>query len=772
MEKLAKFIIKSRYWIIALTLVITLVLGSFIKNLQINPDILSYLPKDDSVSVLFDQIGEKYGGNQTAVIGFKTDDIFTTNAFKTIEQITDSAEAFDGVSTVISLTNVIDIKEVDSVLEIGKLINEEQFPLSDNELKDLKKYVLSKDMYKGTLVSEDATMTMIAIKFSEGVDKTKSAVLLQKKINKIHTSGKLYYGGLPYMLKNVGDIILNDIIFLGPLAFLVIAITLFFGFKSFSGVVLPLLSVGIAIIWTLGLMALFKYEITLVSNVSPIILLAVGSAYTIHVLNRINETTESDYHKKVQVALSYIIVPVFFASLTTMVGFVSFVFGSYLTMISSFGLFTALGVLFSLLLSVSFVPALLTSFKNKEKANFVKVKPNRKESKMILAFLKRINNLVFNHPKYIISVWAIIVIVFILGTFKIQRKVDMLDYFKKDDSGRLAEEMLREKFGGTLPVYITIKGNIQSPEVLKMMRKTEDYLESLPEISHAQSVADLIEEMNNIMGEGKIIPNDEGKIFNLWFLLEGQDIMEQLVSSDLDEGLIQGTLNTSDSKLMNRVVDKIQLFINNNKSNDFEIEQTGFPSIYKKLDKSLIKSQFQSLIIAIMLVFLAVAGLLKSVTKGFFASIPIIVTLIVLFGFMGFTGIPLDVATVLVGSISIGIGVDYAIHMITHYNYEFKKYGKIKEALEQSIKISGKSITINVVSVTFGFIVLLFSRLVPLQRFGALVGVTMITSGLATLTLLPAIIILSNRYLPKLFTINSLNTFVKKGINTTKEKLH
>jgi predicted RND superfamily exporter protein len=137
--------------------------------------------------------------------------------------------------------------------------------------------------------------------------------------------------------------------------------------------------------------------------------------------------------------------------------------------------------------------------------------------------------------------------------------------------------------------------------------------------------------------------------------------------------------------------------------------------------------------------------LLKSPLKGFFAIIPIGATLLLLFGFMGFTGIPLDIATVLVGSISVGIGIDYAIHMITHFEEDYKKTKSIQSALEESIKISGRAIVINVLSVSLGFLILLFSNLVPLQRFGLLVAVTMISSGVATLTLMPVVINLISR---------------------------
>ena len=157
-----------------------------------------------------------------------------------------------------------------------------------------------------------------------------------------------------------------------------------------------------------------------------------------------------------------------------------------------------------------------------------------------------------------------------------------------------------------------------------------------------------------------------------------------------------------------------------------------------KLSESIIKLKWPIIII--------VGSLLRSLAKGIYATMPIIATIIILFGFMGLTGIPLDIATVLVASIALGIGIDYSIHIITHFNHSLNgNGGDVKKALEETIMISGKAIIINVVSVAAGFLVLLFSELVPLQNFGLLVALSMIGSGLGALTLLPVILILHYR---------------------------
>jgi predicted RND superfamily exporter protein len=265
---------------------------------------------------------------------------------------------------------------------------------------------------------------------------------------------------------------------------------------------------------------------------------------------------------------------------------------------------------------------------------------------------------------------------------------------------------------------------MQSPDVLKTMIKTGDYMKEYPEIASTQSVADLIEEMNDVMGEGKKIPDEQAKIEQLWFLLDGQD--------------------------------------KENSTDDCQIILTGMPSVYVKLNDSLINSQLSSLLIAILMVVLIVALILRSFPKGVYAAIPIVATIIILFGFMGVTGIALDIATVLVASIALGMGIDYSIHIITHFSKKFDEVKNINEAIKDSIMISGKAIIINVISVALGFLVLTFSHIVPIQNFGLLVALSMFGAGVGALTLLPVILILANRAKEQMYkSLNNNSKYIK-----------
>lgn len=214
--------------------------------------------------------------------------------------------------------------------------------------------------------------------------------------------------------------------------------------------------------------------------------------------------------------------------------------------------------------------------------------------------LKYISKVIFKHFKYSFIVLSAIILISVAGVFLVERRVDMIDYFEKDSEIRETEKLLQNKFTGSMPVYVTVNGNIQSLEVLKMMKKVQDFMEQNEYIKQTQ-------EMNDVMGEGGKIPDEESKIQQLWFLLERQDIMEQLVSDDLDEGLIQSNIATTDNEALTAFSDDLEKFINKNQSKEYHMEITGLPSLYKRLDESIVRSQMTSLILATILVFIAVS---------------------------------------------------------------------------------------------------------------------------------------------------------------------
>ncbi len=177
-----------------------------------------------------------------------------------------------------------------------------------------------------------------------------------------------------------------------------------------------------------------------------------------------------------------------------------------------------------------------------------------------------------------------------------------------------------KSFGGTSYLFVNFKGDIQNIDNLKLINTIQEHIDSLPQIDKSLSVINILKEMNDVMGEGKKLPDTQEKIYNLWFLMEGQETLSQILTSDNQKSLIQATLKTSDSKTLSDLVDYLNSYFNKLNIKNLSVEISGFPSIYKKIDESLVNSQLYSLAIAIILVYFLVSYLLRSLKMVYLLS--------------------------------------------------------------------------------------------------------------------------------------------------------
>jgi predicted RND superfamily exporter protein len=415
-------------------------------------------------------------------------------------------------------------------------------------------------------------------------------------------------------------------------------------------------------------------------------------------------------------------------------------------MIRDFGILAALGTFYSALLALLFIPALLAIFPVKRKTSKKEVFAIDRKSIMNEYFLIPLYRLIIKYPYRIVMAWIILVIIGIGGIIILKRSVSVSDYFKNDHPASIADRIMEEKFGGSKPLYVVFKGDMQSPEVLNAMVDFKEYLLSSPYVTSAQSIADVVIKLNHAMGNEEVVPDDKSMIQQLWFIL-GQKDLSQLVTEDLDEGIIMAKFNNDGQSNIKKFNAYVQTYLSSHQSDNYTIELTGMPYVNSQLDKSLVKSQLTSLIIAIILVIAIVSIIFGSFIEGLYAGIPIFATIVILYGFMGLTGIPLNIVTVLVASVAMGVGIDYSIHFISNFNLSLKKRKNLNKAIEDTLLLSGKAIFINFISVSAGFLVLVFSELMPIVYFGGLIALSMLGSSMGALTLLPATMLIGKRKL-------------------------
>jgi predicted RND superfamily exporter protein len=735
-KRISDLIIRFRVPVIVATIAVTLALGYCIKDVRFNSDILGYLPKTDPAVKLNEHVGEVFGGTQLAVVALETGDVFTAACLDRIARLSADIGALDGVASVTSLANVIDIRKTADGLDVGRLIEPGAVPQTAEELAAFRAYVLSRDLYRGRLVSVDGTTTLVVARIEEGADKTAAAADIRHAVEGADLTERVYYAGVPFQLAEISRLMVRDMVYLIPAAALLIVLTLFASFRSIRGVLLPLVSVGISAVWVVGVMALLRVSFSLVTNVIPVVLMATGSAYGIHVVSAFNEATPStDRVRDSQAALRSVVLPVTLAAVTTFAGFVSFVFGSYLGMIKEFGLFSALGVLFALLVSLTFVPAVLSYLPAQRPRVRAAARPAGRLASGVGRFVAK-------RHRAIIIVAAAIIALCAVGMPFMRRELDLLTYFAPGTDIRLSEAMMKQRFGGSITIQVLVRGDIREPGVLREMKSMEGFLREKPDLRNVNSIVEIVETMNDAITDVKAIPDRRDQVDNLWFLLEGDGQIAQMVNSDASEALISATIAGMNSQSLGALVRDVDGWAAAHTSTACSFELTGTGPIYQHLDSALVSSQLWSLLLATAFMFLCNLLMLRSVSGALVGLVPIIFTLFVLFGVMGVTGIPLDIATVLIGSISLGMGIDYSIHFLNRYRHELADGRPQVDALIETLGTTGKAILINVATVSIGFVALAFGGLIPLRRFGLLIPVTMVSSGLAALTLLPAVMFL------------------------------
>ena len=265
------------------------------------------------------------------------------------------------------------------------------------------------------------------------------------------------------------------------------------------------------------------------------------------------------------------------------------------------------------------------------------------------------------------------------------------------------------------------------------------------------SIVNLLQKTNKALHEGEseyeIIPETEEEAAQYLLLLSmgGSDQLDNMLSFDYDQALIQAKVSTYKSLERDKMITEVQKAIIKHFSDDVEVVLTGPPVLDARMLKLMVKGQLQSLALAILCIFVIMVILSRSLIYGIFCTIPVSLTVVLNFGIMGWFKIPLDVASAVIASIAIGIGIDYAIHFFNRYKEELTIGKSVEEALKVTITNTGQAIFYNAAALGLGFLVLIFASMPPLGRFGWLIALTMFFSSTASMTVLPALLLLRDQ---------------------------
>ncbi len=757
MKKLSDQLIKFRWIIIALFVLITVFFAFQLPKNQIESDVKSQLPDNMPSRITLDKIESIFGGTDIAMIIIQNDDILDSKTLRRVKKISRGVERIKGVDRVLSL---FELKEI--VGEQGAMIvNPAAYtiPSSKEEREEMRGRIKDNDIVYGTVVSKDFKSTAVIALLTADANDSDIAAGMRNIVKKFPGKEKIVYGGILMTREAVGRDIKNDMQKFMPFGLLIMLVFLFLCFRQLRGVVLPFVVVIMSIIVSMGIIPLFGWKIQIVTILLPVILIAVANDYGIHILSKYQEDntdgstlTEVELAKKGFESLGK---PVVATGVTTIAGMLCLL-SHIIVPAEELGILASAGILFALAASLFFIPAVLSLL---PKAKPI-IKESHEDKHRIEKMLHSLADFVAGKPKHIIAGAVLIAIIVSAGICFIVVDTNPDNYYSDDSPVVQASAIVNKEFGGSTSISVTATGDIKDPGVLKKIDALEHRLRDMPEIGTTTSIARVVKQMSRALNDKddpryNRIPSTRNAVaqyFELYNMSGDPDDFEQLVDFNYKNAQISARINSTSSEVIKRTVERIEKII---KNDPLFTRAGGFAAIFSELVTEVVNGQVKSLLLSLITVALIVMLLFRSPAAGLISAIPLAQALLLLFGLMGYAGIELNIATAMLSSIMVGVGIDYTIHFLWRYREE-REHGHTPEgAVKITLTTVGRGIIFNALSVVIGFIVLLVSNFMPVRFFGFLVVVSISTCLFAALMLLPAIcIVVKPRFLEPKKIIN------------------
>jgi hypothetical protein len=734
------------YITIGLILLITVGLLVFIPRLSTDTDFANYIDKNDPAVLAMEQAENRYGAQLLMLVAIENKDgIFNMSTLTKIERMAEGFEGIAGVDEVTSPLNAQLITGTEKAIKIETAAPNGIAPTTPEGIASYRERVMASNTVRDYLVATDGQAATISIRLKADADQMAVARDIIAIVDEYEdTDEQIYITGVPYMNVVLAELMWEDLRILLPLVIVLIVFVLYLGFRSLRGVLLPLLVVLLSTGWTLGIMAIFDIPVTIISFILPVILMAIGIAYCIHVLNYYYELNGNGIDRRTAVIETglHMMAPVSMTGLTTVAGFLSLL-NSFLGPQRQFGVFTAVGVCTAMVLSLVLIPALLALLKTPRK------KASPRQGGPITWVLSALEWVVIRHRRPVLVVSAILFVGFLAGLPLLEIETSQQEFLGGDNPVVEAMGVMKRHFSGSEQLMIEIdtgkSDGLLDPTVLNEIVALQEFLEGQG-VKKTISLADLVREMNQKFHADDLayyaIPDTPRQISQLlfFFSLQGGGL-GTMALGDFSAGEITGLYPMSESDEQIKLVRDVKEYLSDHFTGPVTARMVGPTQVQASLYSKIAQSQITSLGTSIVAAGLIVTLLMGSVIAGLISLIPLALTVVINFGVMAYSGTPLNLATLMLSAIAIGIGIDYAIHFISRFREESRAGKSPDKAFESTIHTTGRGIAYNAIALTLGFVILLATSFKGTKDFGMLIAMTMVISAVSAVTVIPAILV-------------------------------
>jgi predicted RND superfamily exporter protein len=761
-----RFFYKLTEWpklVLALSLVAVIAASFFLTTLTLNTTMEAFIDPDHPSITLRKKVRDIFGLSSPVVIAIVNEGptgIFNPETLNLVSWFTDELINIPDVDPerITSLSTEKNIYGTQDGMKVSPFF--EYPPETQEEANMVRTAVMNFPLYIGSLVANDGTATLIVTELldeSKGEEVYDAILSLTEKApsrgNEIFVAGDAAVSGY------FGKYVSIDSMRMTPVTVIVTSLIMLIAYRTIRGFLLPNLIVLGAIGSALGIMAAMKVPFYDITNAMPVLLVAIGVADGIHIMGEYYEQVAAQSHEShrglIVRTMTRMWWPVTVTSITDIAGFMALSFASYMPPMKAFGLYASVGVAIAWMFSLLVIPSALVLVKRQESPVFQNIitAGGHAAADFFGQHMARMSTFVSQRPRWTLFFIALVILAGVTSAMNLKIDENRVENFQKDEPIYLADQVINKKLDGTVNMDVMIKTpeteDLFKPENLKRIEALQEFFEAQPEVKNATSIIDYLKQMNRAMNENDPamyrLPNNADAVaqyFLLYSANSSPDDFEKYIDYDYRMANLRVAVGSGWHSEIKEIVDRGQQYIDETfNSPDITAQLSGRVDVDYHWLNDLVKSHFRGLIFALIAVWLMISFSFRSLVAGILGLLPVSISVLIIYAWMGITGLALDVSTSMFAAISLGCGVDFAVHMIDRLVLLVKEDG---HSLDQAFKVlfpsTGRALFFNFSAIFFGFIVLNISQVPAIERFGILVCVAVLVSFATSLLVLPSLI--------------------------------
>ena len=782
------FVINKPKVVLLLLLVALFSFGYFSKDFRLDASSETLLIEGDPDLKYLREINTRYGSKDFLILTVTPKEkISSQSSINNLLSLKYKIQTLDWVHSVITLLDIPLLNNSDKPIT-ERIKNYSTLKDEDIDKERGFEEILNSPVFKNFVISEDGKTTGIIVnikkhdelkniqnkskkeieKYKDLIKKKnhKNIIEIRNVINSYGDIGNIFLGGIPMIADDMMSFIKNDIIVFGVGVLLFIIVTLWFVFRKLIWIIIPLGSCFFSVVIMTGILGLLNWKVTVISSNFIALMLILTMAMNIHICTRFLQLKKNKPSSKtseiILETMHKMFWPIVYTVLTTICAFLSLIF-SEIKPIIDFGWMMTLGLTTSFIITFTLLPTLLNFFSS-EKTNIYD------QSKKILT--TKLGQSSINYKKIIFSITTIVVVLSFIGISKLEVENSFINYFSKKTEIYKGMKLIDEKLGGTTPLDIILKFPTNKIDKIKesdddfddwedeekendnkywftkdkidKIKNVHNYLESLPHVGKVLSFSSILKVASQLNNNKELGTLEMGVLYTKIPESIKKEIVDPYISIKDNEARINLRIKDSEKNLRrNELIKKIEYDLEKKiglKADEFKL--AGILILFNNLLQSLFKSQILTLGFVMIGIFSMFLILFKNIKLALIGVVPNFIAAFFILGIIGLLEIPLDMMTITIAAITIGIAVDNSIHYIYRFKEEYSNNNKYEENIKLCHSTVGEAILNTSITIVFGFSILIFSNFIPTIYFGIFTGIAMLFAMISVLTLLPALILI------------------------------